>query len=154
MIIQEVHEDWYEDGVEDGENLWRLDFSYGKNEYQAQLFCEAPPGTDDGVADDDSLDYSSARLFIERDNRLEGGARWDYACGTWPLNDVEAVSLLKSDTVEAIVSMMDKVRQVEKMPNDRDFIRRWARPSELPRIEEYWAKLDGKIEGGELLEGS
>lgn len=165
FYLTNVHPDWYEEGPEFcpgkggksyGDNLWRLDFKVEDNEYQAQVFvelgCSEKEYDDQFGGTDKPVPYIAARLFIERDNRIPGGdgERWDYACKQWELDKDQTLFLLTAPSVNAVGLMMDHVREVAALPNDRAFISgdwRWESPSGLirkQRVEEYWAQIDAK----------
>lgn len=139
--LNNAHKDWYQDGWEGGEELYRLDFIVGENNsLQAQLFL---PTVDPKNPDDDR--FHNPRLFIERDNRHPDGdsyqTRVDYACKSWPLTEQEAADLLAANTEQAMKLMADKINTVTNLPNDREFIRKYA-GKYLPMIEAYWASID------------
>ncbi len=133
-----VHPDWYEDGWESGENLYRLDFIQEPNDFQAQLFLPTVnKKKDDG-------NYHNPRLFIERDNRhptSNNQERVDYACESWNITPEEVHALLAADADQAMILMADKIKTVTELPNDRDFIRKYA-GRELATVEAHWAELD------------
>jgi hypothetical protein len=118
--ITNVHRDWYEDGVEDGENLWRLDWP----EYQAQLFCKLDHDDRKVVVNADGLRYVSARLLIERDRRDESGDnRIDYACEAWPISPEQAQELLRMDREGAKAAMAAKIAVVQGLPCDARYLK-------------------------------
>lgn len=136
MIEFRPHEDWYEDDIEDAENLWRLDL---ENDIQVQLF--AVP--DD---EDDPRYYHSPRLFIEVDVR--DAERWDkrthYAGKHWNLTEGDAALILACGRQSAAELLVDKIELVAGMPCDQ---------SMLGTMEERWLKwrnryLAKREEGG------
>ncbi len=143
--VQTVHPDWYADGIDNDENLWRLDFAVNGNEYQAQLFLKLGIPEDElAKCFDGPIPYTSARLFLERDNRLPGGdgERIDYACECWTIEAPRALGLLAVSKDEAVAAMGDQIRHVEALPNDRVFIRKHGTRRELAVVEAYWAGRD------------
>lgn len=110
---EHLHADWYEDGVEEGDNCWRLDFKQGDNEFQAQLFGTETKGG-----------YWNASLFLERDNRNADGDRTDYAYKSWnSFSDERAVALLASNRDDAAALLADEIKIVEGLPNDIELVR-------------------------------
>lgn len=143
FTIPQVHDDWYEDGVEDGENLWRLDFARGADEYQAQLSCRLAPGAVVAPCGwcTPATAYAAARLFLERDNRLAYGERWDYACASWDLTPDVAAGLLAADKALAAWFLEEYVDAVAALPNDRAFIRASWRQGEHWGVEGVWGRV-------------
>lgn len=126
-----VHDDWYLDGAEgvEPEQLWRMDFAVGPNEYQVQLFAKVDPTQLDEDGDlatkvrvEDER-YVEFRLFLERDNRTaDGGPRIDYACGAWPLTPGRAEALLSLSEAELPAAIAAEVSHVAGLPCDRRYI--------------------------------
>lgn len=142
-----IHVDWYRDGAEfgidgSGEEMWRLDFSNGGNEFQAQLFCEIACTIDewDALGEEQMLPFKWVRLFLERDNRIgPGGPRWDYACENISLSPDEAADLLTCGKNEAVAVMSTAIKKVATLANERDFVLQSAdSDAERAQIREYW----------------
>lgn len=88
MFQEPENSPWSEDGLENGEQCWRLNTS---PTVQFQLFAKT---------DDDQRihpDYHSPRLFWEKDVREP---EQQYACDSITLTDEEAVTLLSLNDVQ------------------------------------------------------
>lgn len=153
--IRKAHKDWYHDELAFdtldsgyGEDLFRLDFCVGHNEFQAQLFLTTTLKEKKFKelekkykyrVPSKHIAYRSARLFIERDNRIprhEGGdgERWDYAFDSWKLKPAEAVALLREDEKVAMKLMKKYIDRIVAMPNNRQWL-----------ADEYGPPVSGKL---------
>jgi hypothetical protein len=128
--IPMIHNDWYHDGLEDGEDLWRLDFEVPAYPHwlQAQLFATPVGYTKENRheppwdRDPTEFDWSHARLLIERDGRDDSGdVRIDYAFAVWPLTPERARELLAASTEEAVGMMSNEIAQVLSLPCDTSY---------------------------------
>lgn len=121
-----VHLDWYCDGGDAGEQLWRLDFRYGGKPFQAQLFAKISPlqldehGSVRHEIPVEDEEYVSFRLFIERDVRdpENSDRRVDYACKAWPLECGVAESLLGASQFAVVWALFQRLNQVLELPCD------------------------------------
>jgi len=112
-----VHSDWRADGIEEDEDLWRLDLD--DNETQIQLFAE--------VEDEDPMTPSytgCCRLFIEVDRRDESGdKRIHYAGHEWlNIPPEEAASLLAKPKAEVVAALNSKIAEVKALPCDKSML--------------------------------
>ena len=173
FTVARIHRDWEEDELlfnvrKDGygEHLYRLDLSVGADEFQAQMFLITAMKEKkyeklfprDKRVKSGALAYRTARLFIERDNRVpreEGGdgERWDYACHSWHMKPCYAEELLRKGRKGAVKLMASKIKFVADLPNDRDFIADCDGPKQgrvldgyqagcWERVKKKWAEVD------------
>lgn len=121
MRIHTVHADWYEDGIEDRENCFRLDFDYESyvGVLQAQLFLKVKKDADKS----ENVEYGKCRLFIERDQRKDDDTdvRIDYAGDARKLTQEEAAELLAGDTAAFVVREKTLIELVLALPRDADY---------------------------------
>ncbi len=108
--LSNAHKDWYVDGIEDGEQCWRLDVN---KHLHVQLFANET-NEPEGI-------WELGHLFIERDTREKGGGRVYYACAAWTLFDDEAVGLLQADLRTATIILADQLNYVMGLPNRPEF---------------------------------
>lgn len=103
-----IHDDWYDDGEEAGEHLWRLDVWFRRQWYQVQV---SRFGSD------------VAKLFIERDGRCpkDTEVRIDYAFKAWSAFDAEAALCLTLSKREFIRKYRDLIVEVEQLPCDHKY---------------------------------
>jgi len=111
--VDRVHPGWYQDGVEGGEELWRLDTD---DKHQIQLFA---------VATDQEMVFTSFRLFIERDERVKifsDKRKW-YA-GHWfgTVDPNWALGLLEMNEAEALVELRKQLEYVDSLPCDESML--------------------------------
>jgi hypothetical protein len=170
--VGKVHEDWDQDELlfgygptgRQGEDLYRLDFILGEdNCFQAQLFLLTELGQEEWKRrcekGGEPTRYVSARLFIERDNRIprdEGGdgERWDYAFRGWKLKPDEAAEVLRRGEKAAVRLMKKYVDEVAAMPNDRKWLTdEYGPPEPHPygNLLESWEKGHGKLGWEKIL---
>lgn len=121
-----IHADWYCDGAESGEQLWRLDFCTDDHSFQAQLFAKLDPeqwlaidlARIDVPVEDEK--YVSFRLFLERDNRdTSGEQRIDYACASWPITEERAQQLLGTPECAIVPLLETEISHVAGLPCDK-----------------------------------
>lgn len=110
-----IHPDWREDGVEAGEELWRLDLP---DNIQVQLFARVKR------EDAKPLDYTGKfRLFIEHDVRDASGEQTvRYAGDNFTITREEAVALLAVPKEQTAAYLINNINRVKKMPNDDEVV--------------------------------
>ena len=113
-----VHGDWDEDGVEEDENLWRLDFD--DNETQLQLFATVKD------AKADKPEYTGeCRLLVEIDRRdpaTDNEKRVHYACKVWKIDATTAANLLSKPKQELLTELADEIAEVKARPCDKTML--------------------------------
>jgi hypothetical protein len=119
---------WYEDGIEGGEQCWRLDVT---PHVQLQLFAKTDLDDDD---DDSNPEYHTPRLFWEKDLREPGNPdnRIYYACDSMTITEAEALALLSLGEDAARTHLADLLAELDNKPND---------PQYNGTIAEQWSKL-------------
>jgi hypothetical protein len=116
FVLTVAHPDWYADGVEDGEQCWRLD---PDNVIQVQVFATLVEPAPHGKWPE----WENPRLFIERDRRdASGEKRIDYACDSWAIADGEAAALLTATQAVACAMLKDRIERVLWLPCDPTYI--------------------------------
>jgi hypothetical protein len=119
FTLTKAHAAWYDDGLEDGENCWRLDFEHPgyRGSFQAQVF--ATPADD---PEERWIHWKHPWLFLERDSRdADGERRTDYACDAWALTDEQAALLLTSAQAAAVEQMAHRIQEVIALPCDERY---------------------------------
>ena len=128
MKLTTVHPDWYEDGIEDRENCFRLDFfhdSYPAGALQAQVFLKVKKDNDDPS----KVEYGKkCRVFIERDARQSsrpgsdnGDVRIDYASDARRVSPEVAAELLAGDTAAFVAREKVLIERVLALPREAEY---------------------------------
>ena len=128
MKLTTVHPDWYEDGIEDRENCFRLDFfhdSYPAGDLQAQVFLKVKKDSDEPGL----VEYGKkCRVFIERDARRSsrpgsdnGDIRIDYASDARRVSPEVAAELLAGDTAAFVAREKVLIERVLALPREAEY---------------------------------
>ena len=117
------HTDWYVDGVEDNEQLWRLD-TLPPLYCQIQLFAEVSTTSADPYENEPGVDSGACftgnfRLFNERDERDPSGEhRIFYAGEQFEINHERAMQLLLLNREAAEMYLEEEILAVMKLADD------------------------------------
>ena len=113
----DTHKHWYHDGVEDDEDLWRLD---PIQDIQVQVSVNVVQ--DPTEKDKDVVHGNDFSLFIEHDVRKKSphdpAERIKYSGDVFPITADEARKLLLMDNATAVVYLKEKIDHVIALPND------------------------------------
>lgn len=110
------NKNWYHDGIEDGEDLWRLD---PEANIQIQVFVDI---VGDGLSHGDKF-----RLFIEHDVRektkTDPSKRVKYSAKEFPITPTEAHALLLMDETAAVQWLRNRINEVIAMPDGKHMLK-------------------------------
>ena len=114
-----IHSDWYGDGVESGEDLWRLDLD--DNETQIQLFAKVEE------EEADELVYTGkCRIFLEVDRRdpaTDNEKQTFYTSNGWEISAASAGEFLSKPKNDMADLLAQQIAALKAMPCNEDMVR-------------------------------